>query len=207
MEVAVNGIDGAGKSTFIREAVGYFQRRGVSAAAMDLPYFRDTEGFERLSLWLVRIGEWLEPKNRTGFSIFAAGASLFYWMVRWRLRRVEVLFVEHHPWIDLVPYARLYGVLPASAAGLYRLLWPKPDALILLTLPAAEASRRIRRRGRPPQWRQSSARLLLLEGFLRAMEGSIPARYIATEVTPQQFFDEVWEPYRLSRASRQGVLR
>lgn len=202
MEVAVNGIDGSGKSTFIREAVGYFSWRNVRAAAMDIPYFRNTEGFEWLSPLLVRIGEWLEPRSRIGFSIFVSGASLLYWVARWQLRRIEVLFVEYHPWVDLVPYARIYGVFPATAARLYRLFWPKPDALILLTLPVVKAHARIRRRGRTPQWRQSFARLLRLEGFLREVAGNIPTRYVAEGVTPQQFFEEVWEPYRLSRASQ-----
>ena len=205
MEVAVNGIDGSGKSTFIQDAVGYFCRRGIYAAGMDIPYFRDTKGFGRLSPVFTWVGEWVEPRSRICFSIFVGVASLFYWVARWRLRGAEVLFVEHHPWVDVVPYARVYGSLPATVARIYRFFWPKPDALILLTLPVVEAHGRIRMRGRPLQWRQSLTRLHLLDELLKEAAGKIPARCIAEVMTPQQLFVEIWEPYIRSRAGHQVV--
>lgn len=164
MEIAVNGVDGVGKSTFIDAALSHFEKAGVRVSVVDLPYFRRTHGFSRISPYLTVCGEWIETRSRFLFAIFMVFMAILFLLVRWRSRRAQVIIVEHHPRIAMMPYALLYGgrfgLLLASAV---RTLWPKPDYLALITNDPRESRKRVVSRGRRAQWRQSAERLSLLQ--------------------------------------------
>lgn len=164
MEIAVNGIDGVGKSTFIDVALSHFEKAGVRVSVIDLPYFRRTHGFSQISPYLATCGEWIETRSRFLFAIFMVSMAMLFLLARWRTRQAQVVIVEHHPRIAMMPYALLYGghfgLLLASAV---KTLWPKPDYLVLITDDPRESRKRVVSRGRRAQWRQSTERLSLLQ--------------------------------------------
>ena len=157
-------MDGVGKSTFIGATISRFERAGIRVSVIDLPYFRQTHGFSRISPYLVGCGEWIETRSRFLFATFMVSMSILFLLARWRTRRAQVVVVEHHPRIAMMPYALLYGgrfgLLLASAI---RTLWPKPDYLVLITDDPRESRKRVVSRGRRAQWRQSAERLSLLQ--------------------------------------------
>ena|GEM_PF-4087252 len=168
VEIAVNGIDGAGKSTFIEKLEVRLREEGISVAVIDCPYFRRTKGFSRASPVLERVGNQAERFSRILFGGYMFCVVLLYWLARWRTRGVEVLLVEHHPHIDLVPYAQMYGArIGVWFARRIRHFWPEPDGVILLTVSPEESVRRIQVRGRPRQWRQTTSRLNALQELMR----------------------------------------
>lgn len=164
MEIAVNGVDGVGKSTFIDIALSHFEKAEVRVFIIDLPYFHRTHGFSRISPYLAACGEWIETRSHFLFATFMVSMAMLFLLARWWMRQAQVVIVEHHPRIAMVPYALLYGgnfgLLLASAV---RTLWPKPDYLVLITDDPRESQKRVVSRGRRAQWRQSTERLSLLQ--------------------------------------------
>lgn len=187
MEIAVNGIDGAGKSTFIGELERIFRQKGISVAVIDFPYFRRTQGFSRISPLLEQAGNCAERTSRILFGGYAFAVALSYWWARWRAREAEVCLVEHHPRVDLVPYAAIYGGrIGVRLARLLCRLWPEPAGVVLLAAPPEEAMRRIHRRGRAKQWRQTASRLGALQELMAATAKEHPCRIYGEGVTAEE---------------------
>lgn len=191
MEIAVNGIDGSGKSTFIESALAHFRNLGIEAAVIDFPYFRQTKGFGRINPLLCACGEWLETKNRFLFGVYMVFFSAaLYWIAVRITRKAQVVLVEHHPRIAMMPYASLYGKRMGSLfASLIQTLWRKPDFLVLLAIDPYESHRRILRRGRRLQWRQSPEGLAALQRMLREAAKDIPLRYVSEDSCPTEILD------------------
>ena len=194
MEIAVNGVDGVGKSTFINAALFHFERAEIRVSVIDLPYFRRTHGFSWISPYLAACGEWVETRSRFLFATFMVSMAMLFLFARWRTQRAQqVVIVEHHPRIAMIPYALLYGgrfgLLLASAV---RTFWPKPDYLILLTADPRESRRRVVSRGRRMQWRQSAERLLLLQQqhMLEAVK-ELPRNCIGVNISASKLLESL----------------
>ena len=190
----MNGVDGVGKSTFINAVLFHFERAEVQVSVIDLPYFRRTHGFGRISPYLAACGEWIETRSRFLFATFMVSMAMLFLFARWRTQRAQqVVIVEHHPRIAMIPYALLYGgrfgLLLASAV---RTFWPKPDYLILLTADPRESRRRVVSRGRRMQWRQSAERLLLLQQqhMLEAVK-ELPRNCIGVNISASKLLESL----------------
>ena len=192
MEIAVNGIDGVGKSTFIEAALSHFENIGVWVSVIDLPYFRRTHGLSRISPYLSACGEWIETRSRLLYATLMVFSAALYWFARWRTRWASVVLVEHHPRIAITPYALLYGGRFGSLlASTIRTLWPKPDYLVLLTVDPYESKKRIICRGRRAQWRQTVELLSQLQQSMMEAAREVPQRFVGEHISPSELLDNL----------------
>lgn len=172
--------------------LSHFERAGVRVSVVDLPYFRKTHGFSRVSPYLTICGEWIETRSRFLFATFMVSMAVLFLFARWRTRRAQVVIVEHHPRIAMMPYALLYGgrfgLVLASAV---RILWPKPDYLVLLTDDPCEIQRRVVCRGRRAQWRQSVERLSLLQQHMLEATREFPRSYLGVNISASELLESL----------------
>lgn len=188
MEIAVNGIDGCGKSTFIEEARALFEGKGFSVSVIDFPYFRRTPGLSSLSPYLEKLGDFIEKQSRILFAIYMFCLSFLYWVAK-VFPTADLVLVEHHPRIDLPPYGCIYGGrIGEWTASLLCRLWPRPDAVLVLTLAPEEAYRRIKGRGRKDQWRQTPERLGRVQELLCRQARTLPGLVGIGRFTPEDLY-------------------
>jgi thymidylate kinase len=192
MEIAVTGIDGSGKTTLVRGAVKYLRRHGIDAGHIDCPYFRAVPGLERLSRLLGYGWHWVDSRqSKFFFSLMSFFAALVYFAARWKLRGKDILFVEHHPKVDMAPYARLYGgKLGFWAARLIVWLWPKPATVVRISLTPEIAYKRLLKRGKRLQPHETLRSLRRLNKLIKeSVQQSAIDLIVFREPGPEELID------------------
>ncbi len=179
MEIAVPGIDGSGKSTFVQTTVDLLKAHGIDAAHIDVPYFTQVPGFGKISSHISRMWLWADMrKNRVVMIPLGVLAAFLYVLARRRLRRTDLLFVEHHPSIDVPAYASSYGgSFGLLLAKTVIWLWPKPDAVFMITISTASAYTRILERGKQVQMHETPTDLDELQVRLKRLVSSVSTQH------------------------------
>lgn len=180
MEFAIVGIDGCGKSTIAAGIKELFEQRGKDVGYIRLPDFDGVPRVQFVGGIINRIWRWADARGfKTLIAIlgfFVTGLYLLAWL---QMRHKEVLLVEHSPYIDLVPYARVYRRrIPLSLVKVIARHLPKPDVAILITIPIELAVQRIVSRGRTLQPHETYEALEQLGAFLREEVERIQAYHI-----------------------------
>lgn len=156
LEVAVVGVDGSGKSTLIRELRQELESLGLSTSLIDVPRYTEAGWFGSAMQSALA---WAERRNRFVLAAFALPAALAFLVLR-RRQQVDVILVEHHPNIEMPVYGHLYaGRVGFFAGSIYSRLFPRPDAVVRLSVPVDVAIQRIRGRGRTQQWYERPEKL------------------------------------------------
>ena len=193
MEIALTGIDGSGKTTFLKKTIPYLQTKGIAAGHIDLPYFTEVPGFENISgnficpLW--RWGE--EHKNKPVLVFLMVLAVFLYFPARVKLRGRDMIIVEHQPRIDVETYCRIYlGKAGFFLAKIFKHLFPKPDMVTMLVISPEEAYKRLIGRGKTLQPHENLETLKRIDGLLRLSlkESGVNACFVE-DPEPETFFN------------------
>lgn len=140
--IAIEGIDGAGKSTQARLLRDRFVEAGHTVAFLREPTTGPV-GMELRAL-AAKGREFLTPQRE--FELFLADRE---YDVRENiapaLRRGEVVILDRY-YISSMAYQGAAGLNPEEIRAANERIAPVPDALVLFDLPVAEALRRIRNR-------------------------------------------------------------
>lgn len=191
MKIAVVGIDGAGKSTFIERVASCLCARGITVACVRVP------DFDVLPWGLQTIGKYASTGWRFADSRGSTPLVIFFLLVAvllfspalWSARRAEVVLIEHHPRIDLPAFAHLWG---GSFCGLLsRILahiWRPPDVAVMLEVSVEVALERIRKRDVPLQLHETPDDLSRLSGLLRvSVKHAVPECFFWEKPVPEIF--------------------
>lgn len=191
LEVAVVGIDGAGKTTDVKRAISYFREQGMRVVRIHVPDFELLpRGFRTLGKQITSWWRWADERHYKSLVVLLliVAAFLFY-AARRSVRGAGTVLIEHHPRIDLPAFAHLYGgpILGRIAQVIAR-LWRPPDMAIMLEVPPEIALERIRARGSLVQSHETDEQLFRLAVLLRAsVVRAVPECYFLKEPTPETF--------------------
>lgn len=191
MKIAVVGIDGAGKTTFIERVAACLRARGVCVACVRVP------DFDVLPRGLQAIGKcastgWRFADSRGSTLLvifFLLIAVLLFSPALWSVRKAEVILIEHHPRIDLPAFACLWG--GRFCGLLWRILahiWRPPDVAVMLEVPVEVALERIRKRDVPLQLHETPDDLSRLSDLLRvSAQRAVPGCFFWEKPDPDMF--------------------
>lgn len=196
IEIAIEGIDGSGKGTFMKRAKEDLEHRGFKVGCVDIPYFSLVPKFERTSNFFNTLLAKAEKYQNTFlFVVLAALAAIVYLVVRKGLQKhCDIVLTERHPAIDMVSYARLYcGAFGAWVTKFFLALWPKPNAIFFLTIPPVEAYKRLVKRGKILQPHETVSRLGVLTLLLTEQAKQSNKYYFAKDNTLENFREFLYE--------------
>jgi len=194
VQIAVVGIDGSGKSTFIRQSVRLLESHNLKVGYIHFPYFSDVPGFKFVSRIITRILRWAEAhKHKTMVILIVVLSAFFYILAQWKMKKNDFLFVEHHPVIDISAYAELYagniGLFLAKSAMCF---WTKPNVIVMISAPVEICYERILKREKDPQMHETISRLRSLESLLSASAkraSKSEKKCLLKDITPEKLVD------------------
>lgn len=180
VEIVFVGIDGSGKTTFLKEMRNLLQEHGIEVVRIDVPYFLEVPGFYRLG----RMIKWFwgradEKKNRLFIICLAALSAFLYFPARWKTKNAQIILVERHPRIELFAYANLYSAKwLAKIVDRLRLWWPEPNMAIFLSVRPEVALQRLLMRGNVLQPHETLTQLNDLGIALQKAAMEVPLYHI-----------------------------
>lgn len=170
MELALTGIDGSGKTTFLEKVIPYLKEKGLKTGYIDLPYFRFVPGFERMSSsFICPCWKWAEEKKNNFVLVLLMMLAVFLYLpARLKMRKMDILLVEHHPRVDSIAYSRIYmGGAASVFTRLLMQLFPKPQKIVMLLISSRSAYQRLIERGKTLQPHENIETLTKLEVLLK----------------------------------------
>lgn len=192
MELALTGIDGSGKTTFLKKVIPFLKEKNLKAGYIDLPYFRAVPGFEKLSSgFICPVWKWAEEKKNNFVLILLMVLAVFLYLpARFKMRKLDILLVEHHPRVDSISYSKIYmGGTASIITHLLMYLFPKPQKIVMLLIPSEEAYERLIKRGKTLQPHENIETLRKLEVLLKESIASSGIEYCFVEdPEPETFF-------------------
>ncbi|MCX6802419.1 MAG: AAA family ATPase [Candidatus Diapherotrites archaeon] len=147
-DIAIVGIDGAGKTTLARGLQSRLNAQGTKTAVLDVPHFQDYGGMiGRVSGFGRSISaKGAEKQSKRLAAAGGAIASLPTRMARAKSRKSTVRIIERHPAIEAPVLARQYGgriILAFSKAAGRIAGGPLPDVAVFLSVEPATAAERL----------------------------------------------------------------
>jgi len=180
LRIAIIGIEGSGKSWLIGKALETLGDRGSTITFSRIP------GIQAGGRIILRTWRWAHAKHyKLPIILLAALVTVLYGLAQWRMRKVEVLFLEHYPLIDLPAFGALYANRAGSFLGhMVAWIFPKPNIILFLDIPIDVAEKRIRERGKPIQLYESCVSLAKLHDLLRERALSFPNSFLCNALSP-----------------------
>lgn len=208
MEFALVGIDGCGKTTIAEEVKELLEQSGIDVGYIRLPDFDGVPKIQFMGGLINRIWRWADARGfKTLVSILGFFATVLYVLAWLQMRRKEVLLVEHNPYIDLVPYAKVYKRrVPLTLVKAIARLLPKPDVAILITIPVELALQRIESRGTAPQPHETHEGLTQLGALLREEVEQIQVQHVLNQPKVTTVL-EIIEEHISSTKAAEGAIR
>jgi dTMP kinase len=167
--VAMEGIDGAGKSTQAKHLTGIFRARGYAVASLREP---------TVSPW----GRRLREAMATGRRLLAPSQELDLFLqdrrydvavhLRPALAACHLVLMDRY-YFSTMAYQGALGIDPEIIRGLNEIFAPVPDLVCVLLIPPAEALQRIRQgRGETGDAFEREDYLKRVDGIFRTLKGT-----------------------------------
>lgn len=204
MQIAVVGIDGSGKTTFIRQSIRLLECHNFKVGYIHLPYFSDVPGFKVVSRIIIKSLRWAEAdKHKTVVILIIVLSAIFYILAQWKMKKNDFLFIEHHPLIDISAYAELYaGHVGLFLAKSVICFWTKPNVIITISTPVEICYERILKRKKGLQMHETISQLRSLKSLLSASvkrasksENKCPLK----DITPEKLIDWLKSSLKLEK--------
>jgi dTMP kinase len=167
--VALEGIDGAGKSTQVKHLAAVFRERGYDVASLREP---------TASPW----GRRLREAMATGRRVLAPSQELDLFLQDRRydvaahllpaLAACQLVLLDRY-YFSTMAYQGALGIDPESIRHLNETFAPVPDLVFILLIPPTEALQRIRRgRGQTEDAFEREDYLKRVDGIFRTLQGT-----------------------------------